>query len=93
LTNEEFELLEKAYPVPGDANKVNYVDFNEAIEAIFTFKDLEKNPLKKTVEFKAPSILDPKNVLTKDEEEVLDACLQRLGWFVRHKRLLIKPFF
>jgi hypothetical protein len=24
---------------------------------------------------------------------MLDACLSRLGWFVRHNRLLIKPFF
>lgn len=24
---------------------------------------------------------------------MLDACLERLGWFVRNKRLLIKPFF
>jgi hypothetical protein len=32
LTNEEFLLLEKEFAVPGDANKVNYVDFNEHIE-------------------------------------------------------------
>ncbi len=64
MTNEEYELLEKTYPVSNDPNKVNYVEFNEAIEAIFTLKDLEKDPLKKTIDFKAPSILDPKNVLT-----------------------------
>jgi hypothetical protein len=61
LTNEEFELLEKRFSVPNDANKVNYVQFNETIEEIFTLKDLEKDPLKKTLEFNAPSILDPKN--------------------------------
>ena len=93
MTNEEFETLEKYFAVPGDANKVNYVRFNETIEQIFTIKDLDKDPLKKTIEFKAPSILDPKNQLTNGEEQVLDACLQRLGWFVRNKRLLIKPFF
>lgn len=93
LTNEEFELLEKYFSVPNDANKVNYVQFNEAMEEIFTKKDLEKDPLKKTMEFKAPSILDPKHQLDSSEEEVLDECMQRLGWFVRNKRLLIKPFF
>ena len=93
MTTEEFELLEKSFAVPSDPTKVNYLEFNEIIESIFTFKDLEKNPLKKIIEFKAPSILDPKNVLTKEEEQVLDACLERLGWFVRNKRLLIKPFF
>ena len=44
-------------------------------------------------EFKAPSILDPKNVLSSNEEQALDSCLQRLGTHVRHHRLLIKPFF
>lgn len=93
LTNEEFEMLEKRFSVPNDANKVNYVEFNETIEKIFTLKDLEKDPLKKTMEFNAPSILDPKNQLDPSEEQVLDECMQRLGWFVRNKRLLIKPFF
>jgi hypothetical protein len=93
LTNEEFELLERTFGVPGDATRVNYVQFNDRIDEIFTVKDLEKDPLKKTIDFKAPSILDPKNVLNSDEEQILDACLQRLGWFVCHKRLLIKPFF
>ncbi len=93
MTNEEFELLERTFGVPGDATRVNYVQFNDRIDEIFTVKDLEKDPLKKTIDFKAPSILDPKNVLNSDEEQILDACLQRLGWFVCHKRLLIKPFF
>lgn len=48
LTNEEYETLESYYGVASDDTKVNYIDFNEAIENIFTFKDLEKDPLKKT---------------------------------------------
>ena len=72
---------------------MNYIQFNEEIERIFTEKDLEKDPLKKVQEFKAPSILDPKDVLNNDEERILDACLQRIGLEVRLKRLLIKPFF
>ena len=72
---------------------MNYVQFNEEIEKIFTEKDLEKDPLKKISEFKAPSILDPKDVLNTDEEKILDACLQRIGLEVKLKRLLIKPFF
>lgn len=93
LTNEEFEILEKQFSVPNDATKVNYLLFNSCIEEIFTVKDLEKNPLKKTIEFHAPSILDPKQQLSEEEEAVLEECMRRLGWFVRNKRLLIKPFF
>ena len=93
LTNEEYDILERVFAVQGDATKVNYILFNEEIEKIFTEKDLEKDPLKKITEFKAPSILDPKDVLNTDEERILDACLQRIGQEVRLKRLLIKPFF
>ncbi len=93
LTNEEYDLLEKHYATPEDSNKINYVQFNEEIERIFTEKDLEKDPVKKPQEFKAPSILDPKDVLNTEEEKILDDCLQRIGWIVKHKRLLIKPFF
>jgi hypothetical protein len=93
LTNEEYELLEKHFALSTDATKVNYVQFNEEIERIFTEKGLEKDPLKKVEEFKAPSILDPKDVLNQEEEIQLDACLKRLGWEVNLKRLLIKPFF
>ena len=93
LTPQEYELIEKHFALPSDPSKVNYVQFNEDVERIFTEKDLEKDPLKKLSEFKAPSILDPKDVLNTEEEQVLDACLQRVGWFIKNKRLLIKPFF
>ena len=75
LTNEEYDLLEKYFQLSTDPTKVNYILFNEEIEKIFTEKDLEKDPLKKISEFKAPSILDPKDVLNTEEEKVLDACL------------------
>lgn len=63
------------------------------IESIFTQKDLEKDPTKTLAGFKAPSILDPKNQLTEAEEAELDNALGRIGVDVRHRRLLIKPFF
>jgi len=49
--------------------------------------------LKKVEEFKAPSILDPKDVLNNDEEKQLHDALTRLGTEVKYKRLLLKPFF
>jgi len=68
LTIPEYESLENHFQVPGDATLVNYVSFNNAIEDIFTEKDLEKNPTKKLTGFNAPSILDPKDVLNQAEE-------------------------
>ena len=78
---------------PNDPIKIRYFDFNEDIEKIFTKKDLEKNPGTTLDKFKAPSILDPKNVLSNDEEVELDGMLKRIGTDVKHRRLLIKPFF
>jgi len=63
LTVPEYEILEEFYKAKDDSTKVNYVDFNEDIERIFTEKDLEKFPQKTLTSFKAPSILDPKDVL------------------------------
>lgn len=56
-------MLESYFQLPSDSTKVSYVQFNEDVEKIFTEKDLEKDPTKKLTEFKAPSILDPKDVL------------------------------
>mmetsp|Transcript_34381 Transcript_34381/g.25451 ORF Transcript_34381/g.25451 Transcript_34381/m.25451 type:complete len:124 (+) Transcript_34381:578-949(+) len=93
LTNEEYEMLESRFQVPQDPLKVSYVEFNDMIEKIFTEKTLEKDPLMKPEEFKAPSILDPKDVLTDAEERVLHDCLVRMGTEVKFRRLLLKPFF
>lgn len=95
LTSAEYAQLEKCLAVPNDANAplVNYIDFCEEIGNIFTSKDLEKNPTKTLQAFTAPSILDPKNCLSDEEENQLHAVLTRLGTDVKHRRLLIKPFF
>ena len=79
--------------MPADPTKINYVTFNEQLDKIFTEKDLEKDPMRKLEEFKAPSILDPKNILSNDEERILDGIMSKIGIEVKHKRLLIKPFF
>jgi Ca2+-binding EF-hand superfamily protein len=93
LTPQEYDRLDAAFAVPNDPTCVNYVNFNKEIENIFTEFDLEKNPTKTLSAFKAPSILDPKDVLSADEEQCLDATLKRLAREVQLRRLLIKPFF
>jgi len=93
LTNEEYLRLEDHFALPTDKGLVNYVTFCEDTEMIFTDKTLEKDPQKTLNAFKAPSILDPKDVLNDQEERVLVACLERLGTDVKHRRLLIKPHF
>ena len=93
LTPAEFERLEKHYAKPNDAGLIDYFTFCDELDYIFTDKTLEKNPTTLPSSFNAPSILDPKDVLNTEEEQILMACLQRLGTDVKHRRLLIKPYF
>lgn len=85
--------MEDYFRDPSFPQKIKYYEFNEQIEEIFTAKDLEKFPTKSLSNFKAPSILDPKSQLTPTEEDELNKCMERIGIDVRHRRLLIKPYF
>uniref|UniRef100_A0A7S3KPW0 EF-hand domain-containing protein n=1 Tax=Euplotes crassus TaxID=5936 RepID=A0A7S3KPW0_EUPCR len=92
LTDKEYDTLIEKFSLPDDPNMINYIDFNEDIELIFTKKGLEKEPTTQVQEFKIPSLIDPDDVLTDDEEKVLEECLQRIGFETKNRRLLIKPF-
>ena len=92
LTPEEFEALESHYAC-ADPKLINYVAFCKFNDMIFTDSTLEKDPLKRMDNFKAPSILDPKDVLNDQEELILVAALKRIGTDVKHRRLLIKPHY
>ena len=73
--------------------KIRYFEFNEEIEKIFTEKDLEKNPTKTIPTFTAQPSLNSESNLTPQEDAELKDFMQRLGTDVKHRRLLIKPFF
>jgi hypothetical protein len=92
LTDKEYETLLNRFST-ADANQVNYVDFNEDIENIFTKRGLEKMPTEKPQEYKIPSLIDPEDVLTDAEEQVLENCLINIGTETKNRRLLLKPFF
>jgi Ca2+-binding EF-hand superfamily protein len=93
LTDVENEILLNKFKISIDSRLIDYVDFTEEIDRIFTKKGLEKEPTTKLVEFKPINIIDPDDVLTDAEEDVLEACLRRLGAEVYNRRLLLKPFF
>ena len=93
LTDNEYEILIERFKTDHDDNLIDYVTFNDVIEGVFTKKGLEKAPTTKVEEFKAPSILDPQDVLNDAEEDVLEDCLRRIGTEAKNRRLLMKPFF
>ena len=93
MTTQEYQILEDHFRDTADPTKIRYFDFNEAIEKIFTNKMLEKDPTQTLSNYSAPSILDAKVALTPEEEDELKATMIRIGTDVRHRRLLIKPFF
>jgi len=89
LTGKDIDMLEGYFEVARDL--VNYAAFVDICEQVFTVKHLEKNPLNCPVN--EINYLDPVGVLSDAEEQVLDECLKRIGFFVFTKRLHIKPFF
>lgn len=93
MTTQEYQLLEDYFRDGEDPTKIRYFDFNERVEEIFTSKNLEKEPTQTLSNYCAPSILDAKVQLTPAEEEELKALMIRIGTEVKHRRLLIKPFF
>ena len=95
LADEEFTLLEREFKKEGTGGErlVNYIQLDEDIETVFTQKGIERDPLYKLNEFKAPPYLDPNDVLNNDEEKVVHDCLTRMGVFVKDHRLLLKPHF
>uniref|UniRef100_A0A7S3IED6 EF-hand domain-containing protein n=1 Tax=Strombidium inclinatum TaxID=197538 RepID=A0A7S3IED6_9SPIT len=93
LTTEEYQKLEDYFRCPVDPIRIRYFDFNEEVEKIFTVKNLEKDPTQTLSNYAAPSILDAKNKMVGTEEEELEKCMKRIGVDIKHRRLLIKPFF
>jgi len=93
LTDTENEILLDRFKLSEDSKLINYVDFVEEIDRIFTKKGLEREPRATVEEFTPINIIDPDDVLTDAEEDVLEACLQRLGRETRNRRLLLKPLF
>lgn len=93
LTDKEYDTLLDKFRSEKDENMVDYIEFNEEMEEIFTKKGLEKAPTAVVKEFKTPTLIDPDDVLTDAEEKVLEECLVRIGTETRNRRLLLKPFF
>jgi Ca2+-binding EF-hand superfamily protein len=93
LTEMEYDTLLDKFRSANDTNMIDYIEFNEEMEEIFTKKGLEKAPTCQLQEFKTPSLVDPDDVLTDAEEKVLEQCLTNIGTETRNRRLLLKPFF
>ena len=93
LTEPENDILLERFATSEDSKLIDYIEFNEDIDLIFTKKGLEKEPTTVVKEFKVPSLIDPEDVLNDDEEKVLEDCLIRIGTETRNRRLMLKPFF
>ncbi|KAJ3210533.1 hypothetical protein HDU82_007937 [Entophlyctis luteolus] len=90
LTENELQTLERLYQNPYDPGMVNYVQFSDAVETVFTVKGLVNAP---TVE-PSPFVgyengnVDPSlNLLTVSEQKILDGAIARLREKVRQKRI------
>ncbi|XP_072165025.1 uncharacterized protein [Diadema setosum] len=92
LQPSEVEILIQVFEWPEDTCFVQYLDFNNEVESIFTLKNLEKAPLVTPQQFK-PAVQVEKNVLNPGEEEILASVVERLAQKVRKGRIQLYPLF
>lgn len=73
--------------------KLNYARFLEDVNIVFTRTGLEKDPIAKPIPFEKKNAIDPRDVLTADEEEELHRLLLRLGEVISKQRIMFKTHF
>jgi len=93
LRTEEYDLLEKVYEVENEKDLVYYYKMLEEVNTVFTLKNLEKSPNIRPKEFKMPDFLDPKQRLTKDENEFFHQVMLKLAELMKKYRVLPKVYF
>lgn len=92
LTESEMDILEDAFQHHFYPDFVDYRQFCDEIESIFTTKDLEKNPLLEVNQFQPPNEMEI-NELTPEAEELLRGCCGKLAERVRVGRMQLFPLF
>ena len=65
-----------------DPTYVNYMQFSDEVESIFTHKNLEKTPIAGVQQFIPPVKIDL-NILSPEEEQILQKTTHRLAERVR----------
>jgi hypothetical protein len=87
LNEHELRLLENAYQSHDDANMVNYVNFSDEVESVFTQKGLEKNPTAEINQF-IPADFDPQvNELSAKDQLIYEKIITRMVEKVRQRRI------
>ncbi|KAJ3031489.1 UNVERIFIED_CONTAM: hypothetical protein HDU68_003429 [Siphonaria sp. JEL0065] len=90
LTEPELETLEALYQNNYDPGMVNYVQFSDAVESVFTFKGLINAPTMEPTPFTGGEngSIDPSlSALTESEQKILDGVVVRLCEKVRQRRI------
>ena len=73
------------YQSAKDPSYVDYMRFSDEVESIFTRKDLEKTPTADVQQF-VPPVEVNMNVLSPEEEQILQKTMHRLAERVRGRR-------
>ena len=81
-----------SYPLPSrylsakDPTYVDYMLFSDEVESIFTHKNLEKTPTAEVQQFVPPVEVDL-NILSPEEEQILQKTMHRLAERVRKEEM------
>ncbi|XP_070544504.1 uncharacterized protein [Ptychodera flava] len=92
LKASEVAILVQAYQSPTDPAYVEYLQFNDEIESIFTVKNLEKAPLLTPQQYRVPVEVE-QNGLTDGDRMIYNSTMDRLADKVRMRRMQLFPLF
>eukprot|EP00795_Rhopilema_esculentum_P008232 gene8232-14169_t len=92
LVKSEVEDLMTFYESLNYPDYVDYTQFCDDVESVFTVKGLEKNPLYDVKQFRPPPDSE-NNKLAENAENMLETVMHRLADRVRIRRIQIFPLF
>lgn len=94
FSEQEYEIIADHYPAKGKKDCCNWKAFSDDLERVFGEPNLESQPnvvSKPLIVQTTPFVVE--SVLTREEEELLEAVIQKMKEHLRVRQSSIKPFF
>lgn len=93
LKESEICILEDRYQSRKDPDYVEYTQFCDEVESIFTFKELEKAPLQEVVPFKPPEEWKQNAFKDAEEQQTFENAMYKIAEKVRKHQMQLFPLF
>eukprot|EP00994_Dinema_validum_P003048 NODE_1695_length_872_cov_48.782503_g1333_i0.p1 GENE.NODE_1695_length_872_cov_48.782503_g1333_i0~~NODE_1695_length_872_cov_48.782503_g1333_i0.p1 ORF type:complete len:243 (+),score=67.08 NODE_1695_length_872_cov_48.782503_g1333_i0:135-863(+) len=94
MNDYDFDMIFRNYSSIKEPSKINYYAFCDAVDAVFTFKNMEKNPMLSTTKLVQHSIKRPSTPnLTPDQWDQFERLMKFFVDETTSRGLILKEFF